>query len=452
MSAPETFVNLSEYPDPESDEFFSLSPDEQYRLEDYLILTQEATAVKPGARVISHLYCEEEDERGDLCEGDIELVRIELPSEIRWKCQRCGQHGKIIGFENGESDLSYLPEETAREFIEDTYGMGINVDEDSSMSFADFLDIEGLIEELAEDEESFVNWFLNLPDEEKINYLDEIGVDIIEPDGSFEEQTGGLNPMQLFNILTCDWAKNDGPVRLSGKLTAKDVSGSILFHNARTMLLKLQKEDGLGLTKTGNLQRKSITELMTVCNWPEGYLEAVIRHNKVVNEHDIWLLHSTRILLEAAGLIRKYKGKLKAVKKLSGLSLSSRSGELYRHLFITYFQKINISYLTNNIYEYPNVQENTPFALYRLQQLAGDWVSIRELEEKIFIPMAYDDIAIRANSYTKTGWLVYSLMLKPLELFGLIETRKTGDEPEWSYHPDQCRKTPLFDKFISFRF
>lgn len=42
-------------------------------------------------------------------------------------------------------------------------------------------------------------------------------------------------------------------------------------------------------------------------------------------------------------------------------------------------------------------------------------------------------------------------MVPPLELFGLIETRINANEPERSYFPDQYRKTPLFDKFISFQ-
>ncbi len=450
MSATETFVNLSKYPDPDSDEFFSLSLDEQIRLEDYHAFTREATAVKPGTRVISCLWCEEEDERGDLCEGHIEVVRIEQPGEIRWKCRRCGQHGKITGFENGPGDLSDLTEEEASQIIEDMYGT--HVDEESRLGFADFLDIDGLIEEFEEDADAFLKWFINLPPEEIEKFLDEKGIDINEPDEPFEKHAGGLNPSQLYNLLACNWEKNDGPLRLNGKLTAKDVSGSILFHNARTMLLKAQEEDGLGLTKTGNLQRKPISELMPVCIWPEGYLEAVKRYNKVVNEHDIWLLHTTRIMLEIAGLLRKYKGKLKGVKKQAGLSLGSRSGELYRYLFITYFRKMNISYLTNNIYDYPNVQQSIPFALYRLRQLAGDWVSINEVTEKILLPLAYDDIDIHTTLYSKPEWNVYSLILKPLELFGLIETRKTDTEPKWYYEPDQCRKTPLFDKFISFRF
>jgi len=74
------------------------------------------------------------------------------------------------------------------------------------------------------------------------------------------------------------------------------------------------------------------------------------------------------------------------------------------------------------------------------------------LKEKIFLPIAYDDILIETQYYMKPEWFVYSLMLKPLELFGLIETREFEKESLWSYHPDQCRKTVLFDRFISVEF
>ncbi|MCC5904896.1 MAG: hypothetical protein JJU13_01700 [Balneolaceae bacterium] len=452
MSATETFVNLSDYPDLESDEFLALPQDEQFRLEDYHVFTQEATSVKPGIRLISSISCEEESEDGDFCGGDIELLRIELPCEVHWNCLSCSQSGKITGFENGPSDLSYLPEETARKYIKDMYGTDLGIDEDKSLDFVDFLDIEGLIDEVMDDGNSFLNWFKDLPPEIKEKFLDDMSVQIDGVVGLLEKETGGLNPAQLYNLLICDWEKNEGPVQLNGKLTAKAIEGSILFHNARTMLLKAQKEDGLGLTKIGNLQRKSVSELMSVCIWPDGYLEAVKRHNKFVNEHDIWLLHCTRVLLEASGLLRKNKGKLMAVKKRSGLSLSSRSGELYRHLFIAYFRKIKISYLSNNIFEYPKVQENIPFALYRLHQLVDDWVSIDELSAQILLSLSYDEIAYRSSIYSKVDSIVYYLLLKPLELFGLIETRNTGEETLWFYQPDQCRKTALFDKFISFRF
>lgn len=452
MSAPEIFVHLSDYPHPESDEFFALSTEEQYNLEDYHTFTEEATVVKPGTKVISYLCCVDKDADKGICGGDIELVRLEVPSEIQWNCLRCGQHGKITGFENGESDLSDLPEEAARQYIEDMYGTGAEPFEESGVGFADFLNIEGLLEDFEGDFEAFLDWFMDLSVEEQENFLDDMGLDFDEMSPEFSEMIGGLDPNRLYGLLVADWKKNDGSLQFNCGLSAKDVSSSIFFHNARSMLLKAQKEDGLGLTQKGNLQRKPISELMPKCIWPEGYLEQVKKYNKVVNEHDIWLLHSTRILLEIAGLLHKYKGKLRAVKKHAKLSLGSRSGDLYHHLFTAYFKKMNISYLSNDYSDFPNVQENVPFALYRIDQLAGDWVSIAELKEKIFLPIAYDDILIQTQFYMKPEWFVYSLILKPLELFGLIETREYENESKWSYHPNQCRKTPLFDKFISFEF
>lgn len=109
--------------------------------------------------------------------------------------------------------------------------------------------------------------------------------------------------------------------------------------------------------------------------------------------------------------------------------------------------------MSNDMFDFPNVQDNVPYALFRLQQVADDWVSIRDLTEDIFIPMAFNEIMNQTNKYVKPEWYVYSLMLEPLELFGLIKTRKTeSSKPGYSGYPDQCRKTPLLNTFISFRF
>lgn len=452
MSVTETFVHLCDYPLPESEEFITLSLDEKCNLEVYHIYTQEATASESGTRVISHLYCEEEGKRGTLCGGNIMLVRNEQPCEIRWTCERCGQQGKITGFENGISDLSHLPDGKAGRFIEEISGKGMDVNEEQVI-FAEFLNLTGVLDEFDGEIEAFLDWFMDLPVAEQENFLDDLEMEFNETEQSFIKSSGGLNPDQLYDLLAGDWENNEGPLFLNEKLSANETGVAILFHNARTMLLKAQKEDGLGLTQTGNLQRKVISELLQVCTWPDEYLEKVKRANKVINEYDIWLLHVTRILLQAASLIRKQNGKLRAVKKHARLSLSSRSGELYRHLFIAYFEKINISYLSNDMFDFTFVQDNVPYALYRLQQLADDWVSIRDLKEDIFIPTAFNEIMNQTNKYVKPEWYVYSLMLEPLELFGLIETRETDNsKSEYSYYPGQCRKTPLFDTFISFRF
>lgn len=448
MSEPDVQIDLSSYPDIHSDEFHFLSFDEQDQLEVYHIFTEEATAVPPGQKVLCRMYCAEKAGKSKICLGDVEVVRTQVPQQIRWKCTKCGHNGIITGFENSSSDLSGLSQEEIIEHMNEKYGDPFG--SDSGLDFGDSLEGEltGMTPEMQED---FVKWYNSLGEKEKEAIHADFDINIDQLTEEFRETTGGLDPAEMYELLSANWEEDDGPVQLNSSLSAADVDNCVMFHNSRTLLLKAQKEDGIGLTQTGNLQRKPVAELIPDCIWPEGYIEAVKGVNKVINEHDVWLLHSCRILLELSGLVHKHKGKLKGVKKNARYSLKSRSGELYRHLFITYFREMNISYLSNNYFEYPNLEESVPYILHRTQQLADTWIQTDDLAGHVLLPSVYDEVMENDYLNNKFGGLLYSLVLNPLELFGLIETRKTGKKSGWTFYPDECRKTPLFDKFITFQ-
>ncbi len=448
MSEPDVQVDLSSYPDINSDEFYSLTGDEQIDLEDYHTLTEEATAVPPGQKVLCQSFCTQEESKYQMCQGNVEVVRLQVPQQIRWKCLKCGHNGIITGFENSSCNLSRLSQEEVIDYMNKKYGNPFDIED--GPGFDDFTGGEFPIMS-PEEEEDFVNWFNSLDENDRQAILADSGIDIDQMTDAFRETTGGLDPGKLYELMSANWEVSDGPVQLNGKLSAAELEKSILFRNSRALLLKAQKEDGIGLTNAGNMQRKPISELIPECIWPEGYIETVKEYNKVINEHDVWLLHSFRILLQLAGLVHKHKGRLKGVKKNAKFSLKSRSGELYRHLFITYFRKMNISYLTDQYDDYPYLQETVPYILYRTQQLADDWIPFDELAEQVLLPSSHQEI-ISNNIYnTNFGDEIYKMVLKPLELFGLIETRKSANRPKWRYFPDECRKTPLFDKFITFR-
>lgn len=448
MPEPDVQVDLSSYPDVHSDEFQFLSFDEQYELEDYHTLTEEATAVPPGQKILCKYFCVEEKGEFEMCQGDVEVVRMQELQQIRWKCLKCGYNGIITGFENSSSDLSGLSPEELIKYMNEKYGDPFDLDE--GLSFDNFLEGE-LASMIPETQEEFVNWYNSLGEQEKEAIRTDLGIDIDQLTDEFRKTAGGLSPADMFELLSADWEEADNPVQLNSELPAAELEKGIFFRNSRTLLLKAQREDGIGLTQTGNMQRKPISELIPDCIWPEGYIENVKEFNKVINEHDVWLLHVCRVLLQLSGLLHKHKGKLKGIKKNAQYSLNSRSGELYRHLFITYFRKMNISHLSYKYYEYLNLQESVPYILHRTQQLADKWIPIEDLTGHVLLPSVYEEVMETHYWSNDYGDLLYSIVIKPLELFGLMETRKTGKKPDWSYAPDECRKTPLFDKFISFR-
>lgn len=438
-----TEVDLSGYPDPDSDEFFLLPEDERYCFEDYHLFTAETTAEPAGTIMISRAYCLEQNEEGDLCEGDIELVRLDLPKEIRWKCLQCGHRGMITGFENTRSDLSSHSKDETQRYLDKKYKTPFG-----EFDFQDDFMDTGNDENSAPDND-FITWMEGLNEQERDAFFGEMEDNLYELDRQFTDEMGGLNPEELAHLLTCDWEDPQSIVYLRDDLKPADVENSLLFRNARSFLLKVQREGSFGQTEKGFLKRKHISELIDELTWPEGYFERLTTYNKALNERDAWLLHVIRLLLEYGGLIRKHKKAFRPVLKRAALSEETRSGELYRQLFSTYFNKLNISYLNRAYGEFPIVQSQISFILYRLKQVADGWVSSEELVDHTLLYSGIVELlgAVRFGFQTPASFF-YTLLLQPLEMFGMIESRYSSP-PIHSYDdPDQFRKTPLFDKFV----
>lgn len=445
MSPIITSVDLSKYPEPGTDEYNFLPSEEQFRLDEFHTYTAEATSVEPGIPVLSMINCGEVLDDGDYCYGPVELVRYQVPSQIRWTCLECGQKGTIIGFENSISDLSGLSREEAETVLYERYGEE-PIDDDLIDNEFDLFEIP------PEEEEDFVKWFVNISQEEKEQILNHLGVDIDQINHEFGRTTGGLEPDKLYQLLISDWENPKGPLQLNRNLNADDVEHTFFFHNARNILVKAQK-NGIGLTERGNLKRKEILEYIENGIWPDGYIERVKEYNKVINEHDIWLLHSLRILLEVAGLVRKYKGKLAGLKKNAAITEENQAGELYCRLFITYFRSMNIAYLPNFWQDFNLIQECVPYTLFRLQQKASGWTPGDALfRETLLMNAQAEAFESLLYDFQKPEELFYDLVLRPLELFGIIESKLTGEPGRWFSRPNQFRKTPLFDKLITFRF
>ena len=440
-----TSIDLSSYPEPGTDEYNCLTFDEISKLDEFHTFTAEVTSVEPGVSILSMINCEEILDDGDLCFGPIELVRYQVPSEIRWECLECGQKGAITGFEDINSDLSKLSPEEASIILFERYG-------DEPIDF-DLMDEE--FNDLGispDDEEEFVNWFVNVGTEDKGLIMNQMGIDIDQINREFGQSAGGLEQASLYNLLVCDWDDPKAPLQLNRNLKPDEIERTFFFHNARIFLIKAQR-DGIGLTKNGNLKQKEILELIDEGIWPDGYIDRIKEYNKVINEYDIWLLHTLRIMLEISGLVRKSKDKLVGVKKRAVITEIEKAGELFSLLFVSYFRMMNIAYLTNSYQDYKYVQESVPYTLFRLQQLAAKWISSDELAEKTLLITAQQELldSLKFEFQTK-GNEFYDLILKPLELFGVIESKLTEKTDKWHPRPDRFRKTPLFDKFITVRF
>lgn len=258
-----TSVDLSIYPEPGTDEYNFLPDEEKSRLEEFHIYTAEATSVDPGVPVLSMIDCGEVTDDGNYCIGPVELVRLRVPSQVRWECLECGQTGTITGFENSTCDLSGLSPEEAENVLFERYGYEPIEDDFMDDEFEDF-------NFTPEEEENFVNWLVNAGRKDKEQLLNELGIDIDQINREFSRISGGLEPDTLYRLLVSDWEDSKAPLQLSRTLKAGDVEHTFFFHNARNFLIKAQK-NGIGLTTRGNLKRKEILDLIESGIWYDGY-------------------------------------------------------------------------------------------------------------------------------------------------------------------------------------
>ncbi len=412
-------------------EYEQLPAEEFDRVDLYATYTLAATSGShpTGQWFVSDIACETQTGKdwGDWCEGNIELIRYDIPKEIHWRCKKCGDHGKIINFDGTFWDFRNLPEEEKMrraDIIDDSYP-----DDD--------LDPFDILENMDESETLDLLGALD-------QYMKGIG-------GDMTRTFGNLSSQEVYRFLGGDWTHPENIVYLRDDMPLESVENSFFLHNARGFLRLMKDEGKFDVTKElGNLNRKSITKIIEVCRWPEGYLEVVRRANEVINEDDIWLLKVLRVLLDLSGMIHKKKDAFYLTKKNSYLIEDSQAGKLYRLLFSTMFRKMNLSYIGRDFDEVPSLQDSTPFILYRLRDEAQKWISSDKLADRILLATAYEELDLLA-SYSPIGDQLYYYMLRPLGFFGLIESRYTNGQTDlWAGPPKEFRITPLFEQFITF--
>lgn len=416
-------IDFSEFPLPDTEAFIWMPEDEFEQYEIYCEYIQLGTSVPAGTKVESGFYCRREMEDGELCDGTIEVMQIEQPEQIRWECRKCADKGAVVNFKDTVWDNSLLTQTEKEMFLEDF-----------------FADISG--EDIFEDE------FFDLFEDEIYSPFDnfEYFINPYDPDG---KQTGGPSSAVIEEMLVSDWNKPEAPIFLRGDLPKPEVEKSYFFYNARQFLLTLKEDETFSLTRTDFLKRKVVRRLLKKTHWPENYIEEITRFKNNPDESDIWLLHGIRVLLDLAGLIDQEADKYRLNENMLHLLDDANAGQLYRLLFSTYYNEMNLGYL-GSTFELPHLQYSIPFILFKLRKLAKNWISLEDLLPEILLysvnlELQFEDLDNTGLAYD----LLYHDLFSSLERFALIETRRVTNSPGESFpFPDQVKITPLFEKFI----
>ncbi len=247
-------------------------------------------------------------------------------------------------------------------------------------------------------------------------------------------------------LFAADPLDAEGILRIDTSLGLDAFAESRTLLNARTLLAALDEQPSKATAELKNLNRAFVKRMTQEMAWPEGYIEAVWRYNRVLDETDVPRLHVLRNLMEIAGLVNRRKGSFHATRLGKRLLAPERAGELFDLLLRTYLGRMNWAFAAWGP-EDRAMQTYCVHALWKIRESASDGARADAIAPRL----AVDDVVWLAGRSWAAGpeGLVRAVryrLLEPLWDFGLLSLHADSEDakqPLW-------RVMPLFDAAIHF--
>lgn len=261
---------------------------------------------------------------------------------------------------------------------------------------------------------------------------------------------GGLSPEQVSHLLYSSWGEPGAAVQFNVDLPSAMLESSLYFQQMRSLLQAVNEACGVKATVGGNLPRRFVTEMVD-CMLDAEERERVWEFNKVLNEEDVHAVHISRVVAQGAGLLRRYKGKFVVPKKRVELLGPGREPKLFRDLFIAFFRRFNLAYLSGYGPEAAALQSGAPYTLYRLGSVAADWLEVEGAENVLVLPGVRQilEYELPDNTFWSISELLQSRILRPLVDWGVLEGRHT-EGPYGFKDLEAVRVTALYRELLNF--
>jgi hypothetical protein len=248
-----------------------------------------------------------------------------------------------------------------------------------------------------------------------------------------------------FNALHDEPSASNRAIRLEPDLADAEVSGSAVTANALILLRRAADSNGLKLTATGNLSRAVVEEMCGAMEWPNYDKAELLQFQKVINEPDFLPLHFVRILMQAAKLLRTYRGKLVPTPLGRRILAAEHHGPLQALLFHVALWRLNLAYFDRYALDsWPLTQVGV--ILWSLSASAHDWLPRETLTRLCASPV----IDVLEWEWDLGSSAMEARILRPLVWFGLMESRTEPRSATELVDPRLYRKAPLFDRFVKF--
>ena len=265
-----------------------------------------------------------------------------------------------------------------------------------------------------------------------------------------DPEMGNLSPDQVTRLIYSEWGVPGGVVQFKQDVQLADLEGAEFFREARIFLLALHDAGEVRATTAKNLPRKFVADVLPrICS--EEDLEKIHKCNKVVNEMDIGPIHYSRVVAQAAGLVRLYNGKFGVPKGKAAMLREDRADDLFCCLFAAFFRKFNLDYAYGFGFELRALQTCAAYALYRLGEVAKDWRPVDQLPDEVLLPAVRDEIEqlIHSYGYWTMERVLASRLLHWFLRWGVLEGM-FEQKGRYGNELKAVRVTPLYRKLLRF--
>lgn len=265
-----------------------------------------------------------------------------------------------------------------------------------------------------------------------------------------QAELGGLSPDEMSQLLYGDWV-SQGALHLNENLSLADLADSALLADARSLLEYVATEGPIKETAAHNLSRAAVASLLPRLRMHAKRAAGIgMGLPAPINEADVYRLSTLRHVLTFGGLLMRRKG-LRITPRGRELLRAERAGELYAHVFRTFFRTLDLRSLDLDD-RHPGLQSTVAYSFYRLRTAAKDWTSPDVLGEAAWLESARDPMTEWEAANVDFRFFAFRhRVLVPLEQFGLLEVRMLPSEERWR-EIVEYRLAPLFDEFLHFTF
>jgi hypothetical protein len=259
---------------------------------------------------------------------------------------------------------------------------------------------------------------------------------------------GGLSPDAMRQLLYGDW-KSQGALRLEERLTLDDLAGAPILADARTLLEYIQTAGAVKETPAHNLPRAAVASLRPHLRMPRvSHIFRNLILTTSTNEGDVpWLPELRHVLIFGKLLVRRKGVRITPLGRK--LLSPDRAGELYAHIFRTFFRVLDLSAL-DGASDNRGLQATLGYSLYKLESVAQKWRSPQAFAQLAWLESAKDPPDPRDLGYRdRRDYSFKHRVLDPLVQFGLLDIRPApGEDPR--LREVEYRRTSLFARFLRF--